>query len=49
MNDKSTLDDKSTLEQNHKPRLTDPHASPAAFSAMLALQKASMNADWSRL
>jgi hypothetical protein len=34
------MNDKSTLEQTHKPRLTDPHASPVAFSAMLALQKA---------
>jgi AhpD family alkylhydroperoxidase len=33
------MNDKSTLEQTHKPRLTDPHASPVAFSAMLALQK----------
>jgi AhpD family alkylhydroperoxidase len=33
------MNDKSTFERNHQPRLTNPNAAPAVLSAMLALQK----------
>jgi AhpD family alkylhydroperoxidase len=33
------MNDKLTLEQDHKPRLSNPNAAPAVLPAMLALQK----------